>query len=379
MQKAPAMAAEPHRLRLLNLIFVPWTVFPVDEHPETQTALLREKAKAAVRAAKADPHDGHAQLNAALAYRQMFDLLQEQGDHAMSFAQLRDAAQASGFATAGELRDWLARAAGKNLRLLDAAWACAQKSLCATPLEGGAYICLAELSCLHDPAGALEQRLLAQALAVRPYDPDILFAAGREALLLDREEQALDLLRRAFRYGPVFQKRVAELLAADRDGEFFRQTFDPDWQALSLICDAFRTYDRTDELHALLQHSAAAAAAFAREQPDEQQAAPAWLVARDAWNELQQPQRAIQLLQEAVQQHPHSFAIRSALGKDLYHAERFAEAATHLRWASSRKPEDQYLKSLAGLAVRAALQTAPAAPRVTPAAFERVGRGDPGT
>jgi len=365
-QKSEAIAAEPHRLRYLDLVFVPWTVFPVDDQPETQIALTKEKATCAIRAAKADPHDGQLQLTAALAYRQMFDVRQEESDNPMTLAQLRDAVRASGFTSREEIRDWMSRAAGKNARLLEAAWACDLRSIQHTPLEGLAYVSMSELSFLHDPSGELQQRLVKQALAVRPYDPHVLFAAGQEALLLDQEEESLAHWKRAFKYGPLFQKRIADILVIDKSAEFIQQTFNPDWEAQARICESFRAVGREDELEVMLRYYANSAVKFARQQSEEDLAAPAWLAARTALTELEQPERAIAVLREAAKRHPHCLQVRTALGVDLFHQEQYEEAANHLRWAAGRKPDDDALQNIAKQAIRASLK----GDRVSPAGFE---------
>lgn len=367
-QKSAAMAAEPYRLRYLNLLFVPWQVFPLDDQPETQTALLRAKARAAVQAARTDRQNGQYQLVACLAYQQMFEELQQRSDHPLSLAQLRDAAWASGFESIEELRAWFARATGKNARLLEEAWKCGLRCVQATPLEGQAYVYLAEMSFLHDLTGTLQQRLLKQALAVRPYDPQVLFAVGREALLLGREEEALAYWQRAFRYGPVFQQRIVDLLAVEKSAEFFLSTFQPDWEAQGRICETFRRYDRTAEWQALLPHYAQAAEDFARQQASGSEAARAWLAACDAWRALQQPDRALAALREAVLQHPHSSELRKALGTELYQQGLYSEAAEHLRWAAERQPDDEALQALARQAHRAFLSESAALPSRQPSA-----------
>lgn len=371
MQKVDAIAAEPHRLRYLNLVFVPEQVFPMDDEPETQQALLREKAISATRAGRANPHDGQVQLSAAMAYKQMFDLLQERSENPMTLAQLRDAVQASEFSSTEELREWFDRAAGRNVRLLDAAWNCAVRSIEETPLEGNAYLCLAELCFLHDPSGKLHERLIKQALVVRPYDPNVLFAAGQEALLLGREEEGLALWKRAFGYAPLFQQRIADILATEKSAEFLCETFSPDWQGKLRMCDSFRAAGRQEELEKMLHLSAEAAAEFARRQTIEAAAAQGWIAARTAWMELHEPERAIAGLREGVRQHPHSVTLRTALGMDLFHQERYAEAAEHLRWAAGRNPDNAALQSAAKQALRASLKAQPAAPHISPATFER--------
>uniref|UniRef100_A0A7C4QU34 O-antigen ligase-related domain-containing protein n=1 Tax=Schlesneria paludicola TaxID=360056 RepID=A0A7C4QU34_9PLAN len=351
-QKAGAIAAEPHRLRYLNLLFVPWQVFPLDDQPETQVALQRAKARAAVQAAKADRQNGQYQLVATLAYQQMFEQLQQQSDNPMSLAQLRDAAVASGFESTAALREWIVRATGKHARLLDEAWKSGVRCIELSPLDGQAYVYLAEMSFLHDLTGALQQRLLKQALAVRPYDPQVLYAVGREALLMGREDEALNHWKRAFRYGPLFQKRIVDVLAVEKSADFFLREFQPDWEAQGRICEAFRAHHRASELTTMLRSYAESATQFARRQVAEKDAAPAWLAARAAWKELQQTSALLSALREAVRQHPHSLELRRALGEELYQQREYAEAAEHLRWAAERLPDDADLHALAGQALR---------------------------
>lgn len=370
-QPAPAVAAEPFWFRYLTLVYEPWELHPEEESPGTSADVQRDKARAISAAAKADVHDARFQVAAALAYLRQFEDRQQQSDNPMSLTELRDAVNASQFESQAAVRAWMAKATGKNLKWLDAAWRSAERTVREAPLEGIAYVYLAELSFLHDPSGGLKQRLLQQALAVRPYDPHVQFAVGEEALLAGDEDTALKHWKDAFRRGASFQAKVATVLAITKPPEFFLTEFEPDWEAQGRIVAAYRALGRQPELSQMLA-SYAAAARQAAEQLHGAQREAAWNAARHAYLELQQPEQAIAVLEDVLRHEPLNVALRTALGTDLFHQQRFTEAAEHLRWASSRQPDDEGLRQLAEQAVQAGLRSSPrSAERVTPAGFRQ--------
>ena len=103
----------------------------------------------------------------------------------MSLSQIRDAAlaSASAFPSRHEQDEWLNRAVGENRRYLDAALKHCLQALRLCPVQGEGYIYLAELAFLEGPQSLTTDKLVAQALLVRPGEGIVQFAAGKEAAL----------------------------------------------------------------------------------------------------------------------------------------------------------------------------------------------------
>ena len=76
--------------------------------------------------------------------------MQQHSDDPMSLSQLRDAALAAQFESHDKMHEWLERAVGKNLKYLHAAARHAKRAAQLCPLQGQAYVHLAELRFLDD-------------------------------------------------------------------------------------------------------------------------------------------------------------------------------------------------------------------------------------
>lgn len=370
----PALSAQPWNLRYQSLTNQPVQATTTDELEEDEAYRLQQqiqRAKTAILAMQAQPNSSTTQAIAAHHFLKMFDLKQARSETPMSLLQLRDTIQVSGFASAEESRDWLNQVCGKNSRLLDAAWNSARQAVRESPLEGAAYLTLAELSFRYDPSGELREKFLQQALRVRPYHAEIRYTAGEEALLAGDDAQAIELWRDVYSIGGSYSERIARVLAPAKPAEFFLTEFQPDYVACQQLCEVYRETGQPEEYARMLQALADAAITYAQSTQDDI-AVNAWLAAHAAYEQLQQPERALQTLQAGIEQLPHHWRLREALGQELYDQSRFVEAAEHLRWASRHRPDDVGLRQLAEAAHREALKDHRAiSSQLLPANYER--------
>lgn len=351
----PALSAQPLNLRYQWLTYQAPQATEDEADEDYRLQQQVERAKTAVRAMKAQPESSTLQAIAAYQYLKMFDLKQSRSDLPMSLLQLRDTVQVSEFASVEEARAWLDNACGKNSRLLDAAWNAARKAVQESPLEGAAYLTLAELSFRYDTTGELREKLIQQALHVRPYHAEIRYTAGEEALLAGDEARAIELWRDVFAIGGSYPLRIGRVLAAVKPAEFFLTEFQPDYAACQQIYEVYQESGQTTEAAAMLQAVAVAAIAQARQSEDDV-AARAWIAAADAYTKLGRPDAALQTLLAGADQLPHHWRLREALGKELYHQGQFVAAAEHLRWVSRHRPDDVGLRQLAEDAHRESLK-----------------------
>jgi len=72
---------------------------------------------------------------------------------------------------------------------------------------------------------------------------------------------------------------------------------------------------------------------------------------RNTCRELNDIPAAATVLTYGAKRIPHSYSIRYMLALDLLATERTAEAAEHLKWCSTRRPDDQNLRKVTTLAV----------------------------
>lgn len=314
----------------------------------------RDQLRALMTVMKADPRNTDASLAASQHLLGHFDRKQESSDTNLPLLQLRDTVKAADMKTGKEVREWMTRAVGSNLKILDTAWAAALRTVKQSPCEGLAYVQLAELSFLRDPSGGLNRTLLQQALAVRPYEPAVLMAAAEQAVLDGDEPRAIQYWQQAFRRGGPFPDRIMTILATVKSPDFFLETFEPTHRQLVKLTAIFEGLERTDDLPALWAATADRAIEFARQHPNNSNGAEAWTVAAEKYRLLEDRARRFKVLREAVEAQPQDPLLSLMLGRALFDEERYQEAAEHLKAALRHYPDDAPLRELADNAVRKA-------------------------
>jgi len=289
-----------------------------------------------------DPSFARAHLRLAALLVQRFERAQQQSDNVMMAAQIRDAAFAARFPSLDAQRAWLARAFGPNIELLVHAQTHARRALMLSPLEGDGYIFLANLGFL---AGDLSDRAvacIAQAERVRPYDGDVAFEAGKQALIDGDQEAAIRYFARCFGTPGDHQLRIVGLLAGRIAAEVLIAELHPDWRTLRPIWARYREHGSDADLRALVAY---AATVTERDAGTNREFRPAylWLYQSQLHTDLQQHDRALACLNQAYAHDPHLYEVRRLLGFALQSAGKYAEAEPHLRWCLSRRPDDKAL------------------------------------
>jgi len=278
----------------------------------------------------------HARLAAKCIAR--FELLQQDAENAMSLAQIRDAAVQSTFASPAELHAWLQRAVGENSDLLRRAADEARQAVKLCPLQGEAYVYLAQLGFLDGAPAAVAKAYIDQALRVRPYDADVRFEVGWQELLAGNLAGAVEHWKQCFDDPGAHQLRIVYLLAGRIPAPVFLSTFEPDWQTLRYVWGRYRELGRPSDLDAVLAYSAEATR---RETQKKGRIPPAfiWFWQSLLYRDVQRDDDELACLQRANECDSSQFAIREALAKALEAAGRFAEAEPHFRWCVARKPQ----------------------------------------
>lgn len=298
------------------------------------------------------PGDARAHLALAEACLQHFELVQALSANAMPLGQIRDAALASKFESREALDAWLARAIGENRQFLDLALWHTRRALASCPLQGQAYVYLAELCFLNGSNDMLKPALIDQALRVRPYSGSVLMSAGSEAALAEDLPRALEYWRRAFRTGPIAQRQFIEMWAQMQlPVEIILSEFDPDLPAVRLMQACYAARAQDEQVRTLLTFRARKCEQAAQAMLGAQ-AAPLWLELHNVYRELKRPQPAIEALRQAATLTPNDFATRHLLAVSLFEQRQFAESEQHLRWCLERRVEDQQLRELLANAVK---------------------------
>jgi len=346
--KVPAAMAEPHRIQSLLLS----KNDERDVTDEERAATNERRLKEAIMAARLDPRDAKLQESAGAAYLQLFDLKQTQSDNSMSSSMLRDAVKGSHFESLAQSNAWLDQAIGANMKLLRTGGRAIRRSLANCPLRAKAYVLLTEISFLdHIDNPDYQQCCLDQALTLRPTDCETQYLVGKSGLQEGNLEKALVAWRPAFTRSSRMQERISRVLSEQMTPEFFEEEFHPDWKALNIVGNAFVAAGREAEAIQVKRKYVEQGMEAAQKMDAGQDLETALISLRNTCRELNDIPAAATVLTYGAKRIPHSYSIRYMLALDLLATERTAEAAEHLKWCSTRRPDDQNLRKVTTLAV----------------------------
>lgn len=290
------------------------------------------------------PQSARAHMRLAGGLLNRFETLQQQSDNQMSVAQIREAATASHFGSAQELGKWMDRAFGKNCRLLYQARYHSLRAAELCPLQGEAYVYLAELSFLEGGDAGTVGAYSNQSLIVRPQDPDVLFAVGKRNLIDGNIDQTVLLWRTAYQCDGKHQHLINSILSHDMTTANFLETFQPTWTPLQNLWAQYRDNGRLDNLKILLPYAShEASQQIASLSPI--QASVIWWGLAGMQKDAGQQDDALQSLQLAHSANPDHFGMRYDLAKCLVDMGRPELAEPHLRWCLGQSPNNESLQA----------------------------------
>ena len=257
----------------------------------------------------------------------------------MSLSQIRDAALASAFPSRQMQDEWLNRAVGENRRYLDVALKHCLQALRLCPVQGEGYIYLADLAFLQGPQSLTTEKLVAQALLVRPGKGIVQFAAGKEAALAGDFPGSLQYWKLAFHRDPEVQVSIIELLAKQLPASLFLDQFRPDTAGLARLFQFYRREQLQDEAALVGQSYALFLSREVATAPTTEAAAACWREAGSIHDFLGDLPRALDCQRRAVDLLPNDFDNRRLYGEMLLRAGRWDEATTSFQWCLRRQPD----------------------------------------
>ncbi len=287
------------------------------------------------------PEHPRANIRLAVVNLRRFDLGSAEDGQSMQLVHIRDAALASQFPSRDALYQWLERAIGPRLRMLEESLRHSRLGLSQCPLQGEGYLYLAELSFLESP-NRIKKQYIDQALLVRPYTPELQFAAGAEAALDGDVDKTLGFWKQAFGRDPEVQQQIIELLSSQMPPAAFLETFAPDEGALRRLYAYQRDFGSSEfakQFAAVLAKQQVLAA----QELSGKIAAGKWKDAADTLVFLEEHERAAECLERCVQLSPSNYQWRLRLARQMAKIGRFRDAEEHMRWCMSRKPDDESL------------------------------------
>ncbi|MCA9237599.1 MAG: O-antigen ligase family protein [Planctomycetales bacterium] len=281
--------------------------------------------------------DAHRQL--ANRCQQLFELRQVQSDNPMPVSEIRDAAIASQFTSSTELLGWLRTAFGEQAGLLVIAdrHACAAVAL--SPLEGDAYLRLADLAFLHGLPETAVHAALDQAVRVRPYDGDVLLTVGAELAARGETDRALETWRRSFAIRGPHRRRIAQMVAGRMAPTAWIEWLQPGWDTLPAFWQTAAPLVDDGQRAVMLAYAQECADRDCRDYPP-WAAGYAWRTLASMQRDCNQPEAAIATLRRATQANPNDVVARRALALALFEINQYDEAESHLSWCLARNPTD---------------------------------------
>jgi O-antigen ligase/tetratricopeptide (TPR) repeat protein len=295
------------------------------------------------RAIDWDPKFARAHRRIADRYMAEFELRMTDAANRLDITQIRDAAMASSFETTADLDDWLKRAFGPDVELLQKALQHARAAIELCPLQGDSYLHLADLCFLDRAPRAAIAAYVHQGLGVRPYDKYVLTRAGLQQLLLGHQDSAVALWSRCFNTPGRHQKEIVfRLIHCGTSAKILLDRLQPEWRTLREIWPQYRQYGSPHDLTEILAYASQAAQ---RETKQSNGVAPAfiWFWQASLYADVGNADQALECLTRAYRSNPHHYPIRYSLGKALQAAGRLNEAEPHVRWCLARRPEDKSL------------------------------------
>jgi tetratricopeptide (TPR) repeat protein len=312
-----------------------------------EASLFKRKLVAIREAARRNPSDARFHVRLGIHYASLFHSLQARSDNAMALVMIRNTARENGFESQTEVREWLERAVAENLPYVDAATAHCLLAVKQNPLEAFGYLYLADLGFLVGTPADFDQQCVDQALKVRPYNAQILFAAGREAILKGDEKTWLSMWKAAFHRNEFVQTQIIQQVVDSTEVpvDLIVQAFEPDIDALERLALAAQQSSRSDERDKALVLLSGRLVERAQE-AENRDRVDDWLKAAWAFGQLEDSEQVTHCLTEAQAASPSNFIVRLELGAWFVSQGKAAEAREHLEWCLRFQPDNPKAKKL---------------------------------
>jgi O-antigen ligase len=262
----------------------------------------------------------------------------------MPLSQIEAAVENSRFDTSQKRNRWLDTAFGAaNRSLLESARDQFDQAVRVCPLNGPAYLRLAQLHFIAPEAGPSPAMLLAQAVKADPYNPDVTFQAGAEFVQRNDDVQAMACWRQCSMVSEKHKQTILGHLAVAVPLPALVEHFHPDYSSLVWLtreCFAGRP-QRKNRLYLLSE-----ARQLTNKESDPAVVGSRMCELYQAFVNDADLEQAGQCARTAVSAEPNRVSNRLLLARWLLQQGRFNEAKAELELCRVREPGNAEVRAL---------------------------------
>jgi O-antigen ligase/tetratricopeptide (TPR) repeat protein len=271
------------------------------------------------RHGSADP-DHYYRLG--LANLELFLQKRSQAKDSFSLAEARTILQAKESQRPAEARAWLEELYGPDLALLRTSQANFRRSLECCPLNGQAYVRLAELCFLDDALPSNPESYCQEALLVRPHDADVHLQVGLEAWVKGDLSTASKCWGNACRWQPDSKWKLLPLVAEQLPPAEAADFIPLDFEGLKWLTQKESELGRTDGLVHVIDLARKAVEA----DPVRSKSPSTWLALHELYRDAQLDPGADACLRQALLLAPAELGYHLHLIRWLMAHDRWDEA-----------------------------------------------------
>ncbi len=297
-----------------------------------------------------DLNNATAHLRMAAIYLRQFQTQQRSNINPMDIGQIRDAAIASQFPSKEALSEWLGRAIGEHQELLYRALWHAREAVMRCPLQGEAYLFLAELVFLEGKNESAKRALVEQATRVRPFDGKVLLMAGKESAVAGEVEEAVAHWKKSFQCSVDGKLDLLRLLSQRIPANIVIQMLEPSAGDLPEFYQAYRILGDQQQIEFVNKHFESM---LWREKIEESRATGLWITLTQAYRDIEKNEDALRCVKQAIHCDAGNFDSRLLMASILFELRQFENAEQELRWFIARRPEHSKAQKLLKMIVKA--------------------------
>lgn len=286
-----------------------------------------------------DPADCRAMSELAVMYLRRFEMNQVESDNPMSLSEIRSTVRSVNFDSKREMLQWMVKAFGDGVGDLFRSVILSRRSIVGQPLRASPYLVLHQLGFMISSDEGFGEDLINQALAVRPHDAGVHYAAGISDIESGNLDLGYDRLAFAFRKDVGLRKlilsQLVELLTVQEAVGILR----PESDAMIPVFEAYREVsEQSDVVWAAERFRADFVEA------DHPQRSTYWYSAASIFEYLGDHEAEIEALKKALLLSPQAYSGHRRVALRISEIGQYGEAVSALKRCLIRNPSDEDVK-----------------------------------